>query len=235
MCKLKIIILILFQWPLLSYAAGPMMHVVLGEAWMAQHAPEYDEEQKKLFLLGTLFPDVRYLGTIERKKTHYRHVTLAQIQNEPSPFFRGVLLHSFVDEFREKWIKTNQTTDKIKELQGKRRTTFLKLVEDQILYPSQSWMTIRRFLLTIPEEEKKYGLDDKTLTEWHTLLAIYFTASPEVILIKFGLLEKDIMNIKAVEIKTWSQLLPAYVADRDIQVYVKNLIEDFNQVIRQSA
>ena len=35
-------------------------------------------------IIGTTFTDIRYLGSIERDKTHQKNVTIAMIQNEKS-------------------------------------------------------------------------------------------------------------------------------------------------------
>ena len=216
---------------ILSYAAGPITHVMLGEQWLAKHAPEYTEEQRKLFLLGTVFPDIRYLGTIEREKTHYVKVSLDQVLKEPSAFQRGVLFHSYVDEFREKWIRKYKIENKIKNMDEYRKGTFLKLIEDQILYTRGSWGKFRQFLLSIPEEEKTYGINDKTLTEWHTGLSLYFAASPELLLSQLSMLEKDIMNVKASEIKQWANLLPQYVNQDEMKSHVDKMIAAFQHAI----
>lgn len=235
MSKLKnFILVILLSFYQLSYAAGPVSHIVLGEEWLAHRAPQYTEDEKKLFLLGTLFPDIRYLGTLKREDTHFKNVTLERVQKEPSAFRQGMLFHSFVDEFREKWVKSHHIENKLKHISDyHQRGTFLKLIEDQILYSTMSWGKFCQCLMTIPAEERAYGVDDKTLTEWHTALTFYFAASPSVLLTQIGLFEKDFLNIKAVEIKKWGILLPEYAEDEAMRKHVTGMMAAFKKVIEK--
>lgn len=226
------ILIVLLSFLPLSYAAGPVTHIVLGEEWLAQRAPEYTQEQKKLFLLGTLFPDIRYLGTIKREDTHFKKVSLDKVQKETSIFRQGMLFHSFVDEFREKWIKSHSIEKQLSHITDyHQRGTFLKLIEDQILYSTMSWGKFCQSLMTIPSEERAYGIDEKTLTEWHTALTLYFAASPSVLLTQIGLFEKDFLNMKAAEIKEWGKALPEYAEDETMKQHVSDMMAAFKKEI----
>ena len=234
MSKLKyVMVAVCFFLSFPSYSAGPITHVALGEKWLNSQAPHYTDEQKKLFLLGTVFPDIRYLGVIKREKTHYKGVTLEAIYKTPSPFQQGVLFHSYVDEFREKWIRKHKIDAKIEAMTAYQKHTFLKLIEDQILYSENSWSYFRNYLMTIPPEEKEYGIDDTVLGEWHTGLALYFTASPMVLLLQLGVLEKDILTFKASVIKQWGTLLPQYIERADMQKHVADMMNAFDTNIKK--
>ncbi len=211
-----------------SHAAAPAMHVLLGDRWLAHFAPMYQDTEKKLFLLGTVFPDIRYLGVIQRDKTHFKNVTYQKIKNESSPFQRGMLFHSFVDEFREKFIQRTNIEEKIVEVPLRLRGTFLKLVEDQILQDRKNWSYFRNALITIPEEEKKWGISDSTLGEWHMGLTFYFSTFPSLIFMQLGLLDKNILILDAETVKEWSMLIPKYAASKEMQHHVENLIKAFD-------
>lgn len=232
MSKLKaIIIFLFFIIPLPLYSAGPITHVALGQKWLSYEAPNYTDEQKKLFLLGTVFPDIRYLGVIKREQTHYKGVTLSAIRKTSSPFQQGVLFHSFVDEFREKWVKEHKTEAKLTDVAVNQKHTFLKIIEDQINYSEQSWGSFRQYLMSIPADEKQYGIDDKALSEWHAGLTLYFTASPMVLLTQFSLLEKDIFTIKASAVKQWATLLPEYVERTEMKQHVADMMLAFDKAL----
>lgn len=225
--------ILLLPFPL--YSAGPITHVALGEKWLKLIAPDYTEDQKKEFLLGTVFPDIRYLGVIKREKTHYKGVTLQAIRKADSPFQQGMLFHSFVDEFREKWVKEKGVEKKLTDIAPNQQQFFLKIIEDQILYSEYSWNTFRQYLMTVPPEEKEYGIQDKALNEWHAGLTLYFTVSPELLLVQMGLLEKDILTIKAPVIKQWGALLPEYTARIDMQKHVSEMMDAFEKAIKKQG
>lgn len=231
MSKLKVwmsLSIVLYAYNL--YAAGPITHIVLGERWLQREAPHYTQEQRKAFLLGTVFPDIRYLGTIQREKTHYTAVTLKAVREAHSPFHQGVLFHSFVDEFREQWIRQHRIQDALSDIPTKQRKTFLKIVEDQILYARFSWKNVQMFLNIISTEEKNYGIDEKTLNEWHAGLILYFTASPAVLLTQLGQLDQDVFNVKSATIREWAKKLPLYVQQKKMQDHVEDMIAAFEKV-----
>lgn len=210
------------------FAAAPAMHVTLGGKWLATFAPEYTEEEKKLFLLGTVFPDIRYLGVIRRDQTHYKGMTLEKVYAEQSPFIRGMLFHSFVDEFREHCVRKSGIEKMLKEVPRKQQGTFLKLLEDQILHSTYKWTEFKKFLISIPDDEKKFGLETTSLTQWHTGLSLYFTTTPSNILQQVSLFEQSILTLDAPTIKAWGTLLPKYAEDPQMQKHVAELLQAFD-------
>src|SRR5689334_19456227 len=102
----KIIILVLLSLiSVRALGAGPIMHVALGEYWLEQVCPQYTEEERKLFLLGSVFPDIRYLAQIDRSQTHKKNVHLRQVKATKSTFEQGILFHCYVDDYRKQWLK----------------------------------------------------------------------------------------------------------------------------------
>ncbi|MBN9289212.1 MAG: hypothetical protein J0H47_14900 [Gammaproteobacteria bacterium] len=233
---LFITVMIVSFIPFVVQAAGPIMHVALGERWLALYAPQYTEDEKKLFLLGTVFPDIRYLGVIKRSQSHFKGVTLAKVYESNSPFQRGMLFHSFVDEYREKFVRNSTVEKQFVEVPRHLQGTFLKLVEDQIVHDRQDWAKFRMFLSSIPEEEKIYGIDIQSLTQWHTGLTVYFTTLPSFILTQVSLFDRGILTLDAPTVKLWSTLLPRYATDPKMQKYVDELFLSFEKTLtRKSA
>lgn len=216
-------------------AAGPVMHVVLGERWLSLYAPQYTEEEKRLFLLGTVFPDIRYLGVIKRDQSHFKGITLEKVYHATSPFQRGMLFHSFVDEFREKYVYKSAIEKKFVEIPRALQGTFLKLVEDQIIHDKHDWGKFRVYLSTIPEEEKSFGIDMQSLTQWHTGLTVYFTTMPSFILTQISLFERGILNLDSATVKSWSVLLPKYVNEPVMQKHVESILLGFDIALKQKA
>lgn len=212
------------------------MHVALGERWISLFAPEYTAEEKKAFLLGTVFPDIRYLGVIKRTQTHYKGVSLEKILREKSAFKRGMFLHSYVDEYRDKIVRKKNMRKYIEsKIPDNLQNTFLKLVEDQYLYNQYDWGQFRLFLTSIPEEEKAFGIESKYLMQWHTMLTVYFTAMPSSLLSQFGFFDKSLLMLDADTVKIWSQLLPQYTSDPLMQAYINLVMSSFENELAQYA
>ncbi len=213
-------------------AAGPAMHVALGKEWLALYAPQYTEQEKKLFLLGTVFPDIRYLGVIKRDQSHYKNMTLKKVLEEKKPFMRGIYFHSYVDEHREKYVHEHAPYKKLSDISPSLRGTFLKLIEDEIIHQNQDWTDFRIFLSTIPDEEKILGISNEALTQWHTGLSVYFSTYPSFILAQLSMFDKGILSFDAQTIKTWNVSLPQHVADPDMQKYVRELMSSFDKTMK---
>lgn len=216
-----------------AHAAAPKMHVALGQQWLAKYAPEYTDEEKKLFLLGTVFPDIRYLGVIKRSQSHFKGMTLEKVHQTSSPFLRGMYFHSFVDEYREKFVRNSQIEKKFIEIPRNLQGTFLKLVEDQIIDVKYDWSQFRIYLAAIPEDEKKYDIDLQALTQWHTGLTVYFSTLPSNILTQLSLFEKGILTLDAATVKAWSFLIPKYSSDPMMQKYVDEMLLAFDNHLSQ--
>ncbi len=230
MQKAKAIILIIVGLLSFScYAAGPAMHVTLGEKWLTTFAPEYTDEQKKLFLLGTVFPDIRYLGGVKREQTHYKGMTLEKVYETKSPFMRGMYFHSFVDEFRDRCVRQSGIEKKIADVSRRQQGTFLKLIEDQILHSQYRWPEFKKYLMSIPEDEKKFGIELTSLTQWHTALTLYFSTTPSMILQQVGMFEQNILTLDAATIKNWGLLLPKYAEDPEMKRHVEKLLHAFDK------
>ncbi len=229
---IKVILLAVGLLSSVAYAAGPVMHVALGQRWLAIYAPQYTEEEKKLFLLGTVFPDIRYLGVIKRSQSHFDGVTLEKVAQTTSPFQRGVLFHSFVDEYRDKYVRQKGIEKKIKEVPRSLQGTFLKLIEDQIIHEKNDWAQFRLYLATIPEDEKAYGIDAQSLTQWHTGLTFYFSTLPSFILTQVSLFDKGILTLEAQTVKEWSLLLPKYASDPVMTKYVADMFASFEKTMK---
>src|ERR1700730_4679760 len=117
-------------------AAAPVTHTVLAGKWMKTNC-EFSEEQKAACIVGTLFPDIRYIAKVERSKTHDKNVTLAELRAEKNAFIAGKKLHSFVDEKRAEFIDQKGIYDILTtrfKVPKEHIHTFLKFLEDELLY-----------------------------------------------------------------------------------------------------
>jgi hypothetical protein len=92
---------------------------------------------------------------------------------------------------------------------------------------------MRGYLVTIPEEEKTYGIDIQSLTQWHAGLTLYFTAQPSFILSQISLFEQGVMSLDPQTVKLWSSMIPEYAQKPEFQAFVDGLMKAFDTAYQQ--
>jgi hypothetical protein len=154
--------------------AAPITHIVLTDKIFDKF---FKDKSRKDFFIGTSFPDIRYLKVIDRDKTHYDGLSIADLENDES-FLAGVKFHSILDHAREKYIVENNTYSLCPN--SKYITQSLKTLEDEIFYQHiKDWTIHTEYLNEILQAEKDYGIDEKDLKKWHSLLQQYFQQQPD--------------------------------------------------------
>lgn len=153
--------------------AAPATHVVLADKIFEMY---FHRKDQKDFYIGTSFPDIRYMGVIDREKTHFGNLTLNILQSLP-PFEAGLKLHSLVDKVREDFMKSKGIYSLVPE--SPFITQSLKFFEDKILYGKRSnWDEITPFFKEATEDELSFGLKATDIEKWHKFLQTYFTTGP---------------------------------------------------------
>jgi hypothetical protein len=216
-----------------AYAAAPVTHAVLGLKWIDLHE-QYTDEEKRGFILGTLFPDIRYLGVTSRAETHEKGVTLDTLLAKQSPFSKGKRLHAFVDIEREKLIAKWNIYDKLKDFPEKKyKTTFLKLLEDEILYPRRDWSDIKQYLAIIHPEERILNITDESIEKWHANQLMAFSAKPSDNLRMLAKMHKHFAGVPSEILLQWADLLPKYAENKEMIEYVDKLINEFDNIFQK--
>src|SRR3989344_5759752 len=83
--------------------AAPITHIVLADKVFDEYFPNLSKDK---FLVGTSFPDIRYLRVIKREQTHPKNITLSDIKSVES-FNGGLLFHILIDRVRENYMQEN--------------------------------------------------------------------------------------------------------------------------------
>lgn len=149
--------------------AAPITHIALTEKIFDKF---FKNKTRKDFFIGTSFPDIRYLKVIDRDKTHYDNLSVSDLVNDKS-FSAGVKFHSILDHARKKFIVENDTYSLCPK--SKYITQSLKILEDEIFYQHvKDWSIYIDYLNEILQSEKDYGIAEKDLKKWHSLLQQYF-------------------------------------------------------------
>ncbi|MFH0898748.1 MAG: zinc dependent phospholipase C family protein [bacterium] len=155
---------------------APITHIVF--AIHALKGPFYNKSPKK-FIIGTCFPDIRYLVKIPRTVTHpEQKISIKMIKREPSDFKAGWLFHCWLDQQR-KFFFTHQkqlSPYEIKIL----RFRGAKIYEDILFYNDiRQWPTIIDYLNIIIPDEIRPKISLENVQMWHNILQIYFEKQPQ--------------------------------------------------------
>jgi lipopolysaccharide export LptBFGC system permease protein LptF len=215
-------------------AAGPITHAYLAEKWI-HYRERFDVEESGTFMRGTLFPDIRYLGVISRNETHLKNVSLKDLVQDKNLFSKGKKLHSFIDEEREKMVVQWNIYEKLKNIPGQKYiSTFLKLLEDEILFSKSNWANVKKSLKIVDNHEKSSKISIENLVKWHQLLGKSFSVSPSKNLELLSKRDKYLFNIPPKVVRRWNKILPKLAKDPEIQDYVSNLITHFDIVFKKT-
>lgn len=235
---MKAIILCLFSYLCFLFfelkAAMPMTHVYLAELWLEYNNPSYDNLQKREFILGNLFPDIRYLGNISRNDTHEKGVTLNRIRNAESPFLAGKRLHSYIDEKREILVESLKIYPKLEEVIGNKKQLFtlLKLLEDSLLYDFIQRYEVVKYLTHTSNEELVLA-DGNDVLKWHLFLSFYFTFSPKTTLNYAVASGKSFFGLTHDNLKVWYDNFEALKRSEFIQGYFRKMVKQFTLDFKQ--
>lgn len=204
--------------------AAPATHIHSAELWMRSY-PFEEEEEQMAFIAGTLFPDIRYLGSISRQETHEEGVTASKIRKTSNAFIAGKRLHAFVDEKRETFVKKCKVYSHLKKISKKERVLFLKLLEDEILWDRTDTVFAGKALSKVYPEEIKTGLSQEDIELWHQTMIDCFTIRPSDFLHALSKEDKGFLKANAKTVKEWSDLIPVFANDPYFVQYVEDLLD----------
>ncbi|QQG41289.1 MAG: hypothetical protein HYV90_03905 [Candidatus Woesebacteria bacterium] len=150
--------------------AGPVTHVTLAVKVFNKY---FRGRNIGEFVIGTSLPDIRYLGVIDRDKSHFENIVFDDLTNLSS-FEAGLKLHSLVDSIREEYLINNKyyslfpASDVL--------TQAAKVFEDRLLYDKLSnWDEINSYFDVVYKDELNLGISEAAINKWHKILKRYFS------------------------------------------------------------
>jgi len=154
--------------------AAPATHIIFAEKFLDNNP----SLSRKEFILGTSFPDIRYLGVIQREETHLSPITPELLHDVARPFMAGVAFHNHIDLLRKSyWEDSGLLTDLP---QSPYISQALKVYEDMILYDNcTNWSEIGGYFNTVLDEEVDFNISSANIARWHKMLQAYLASKPD--------------------------------------------------------
>lgn len=154
----------------------PATHILTAETAYPAH---FSHLKHADFVLGTVFPDIRYPARIDRDLTHIHEITLSEMGQE-SPFQAGLLFHTYVDDFWNQYIRNY--ANELFAIIPHTRPAFhaLKILQDIYLYDQfDRWADVVGWLEMILDEELTFGASEELVRRWHEMLQSLLSKPPE--------------------------------------------------------
>ena len=152
-----------------------MTHLYLGEKYCDAH--HFSEEEKEAFLVGTLFPDIRYITHLPREQTHPPTSSLMEVREGQTPFEQGVHFHVWVDNVREEFAIQSGIYEKIIPYADGHPATLLKFIEEEILGGFYDPLPYSYIFSTPFDEELLYATSQQVY-KWHMMIQLTVRYSP---------------------------------------------------------
>lgn len=204
-----------------AYTAAPLTHLYLGDVFLKH----YHVEDRKAFLLGNIYPDIRYMSKISRTKTHKKNVTLEEIIHEKDSFKKGCLLHSYVDVLRESIVEKLHIYDMIHPYDRGYKSKLLKFVEDEYLFQRCSTAEYVQMNAVPIIQEFQHNLQLLDLRKWHFYISGYLTIRPSTQMYLLSMATKEIFGIPSHIIFNWSSEIPILASDPYLIKYTKYMLD----------
>lgn len=155
--------------------AAPFSHIHYGLERFAESG--WSPDELRAFVRGTVFPDIRYMGTVSRETTHKRDVTTAMVSAESEPFQRGVLAHSYVDWRQKQLVDATELPRIVGDSYAARSA--LKLIEDVAVYQlRRDWSELAQCFIGASLASELAYVSADTIASWDAALCAYLAESP---------------------------------------------------------
>jgi hypothetical protein len=214
-------------------AAGPVTHALLADHFFRIYPDKYDDVSKAAFRAGTLFPDIRYICHLSREDTHFDSVTIEDVFKEPSPFIAGMKFHSLVDKIRENFVINGGYYELLSSLNIEHSASYLKLLEDEIAYPSVDKGPWKEIVKAVHPDEEQWSVDPESLKKWHYLLDLSFSYYPSTLLFFAHLRGNGLLTIPASEVAIWYDTFENMSQSPEIKTYVNDLFQMFSSKLQK--
>ncbi len=209
-------------------ASMPYGHILFADLW--HQATDSDSDYDEV-IIGTLYPDIRYIAGLDRDETHEIGISLEDVETAESSFEQGRLLHCWVDEVRDSFVEEEGLYDDLEGLPMAHRSTFIKLLEDEIYYDQWNWSEARRCILGMMPQELTAELEADKVSEWYQLVRLYLSQRPSKLMHRMASSGKSYRGITHDVFALWMVRLPKLAKDPKAREAAQRLREHMEEQI----
>jgi hypothetical protein len=210
------------------FCAGPVMHLWVAERFCSIYGIE-DPKIIKEIIIGTEFPDIRYISSLKREETHFNITDIKEVWNCLTPFELGMRLHSWLDNVRESFI-SKTVYDEVSLFSHNFSATLLKFIEEEGLsdiYDGSKW----GYLFEEPLPQEVYLVNEDTVLRWHNILYYSLWLRPSCLLFVQSY-RSPAFGIPVEILYEWSCALPALKNRPIFQEHFQSLIKYIEDKLR---
>jgi hypothetical protein len=175
--------------------ASQVAHVVYSQKYLEKNPCKGSE----LFILGSLFPDLRRVTEgITRKDTHMHFVNIDLDFGKLDLFKAGWKFHAWCDMRREEILNKYN----FYSLRGASAIDpTAKLLEDELVYDKyKNWEKLRYILNNPPIIQTNLDVPQETIERWYAILAKYFEKKPDDKTMKIFISKQSVLKDEVEEI-----------------------------------
>lgn len=207
--------------------ATPVTYVYFAEKWMDHHHSEYSSEEKSAFVLGVVFPDIRYLNIRMPKEPDPMSISYDQVVSAETPFEKGRLFHYYFSRIRNEIIASYDVYNELSSVPTEQRDLLLMLLEDHTYYEEIDKEKVKRHFSKVIEAEEYTGVPHHTLRTWHRIVCQYYGMSPFSIVYRLRQFGFGMFGATKETVAEWSREFPALLESDTFQTYIATLEERF--------
>ena len=213
------------------FSAGPVLHL-----WVAERFCEIngitDKDTLKEIIVGTEFPDIRYITHGPRELTHPMISDLKEVYQSATPFVTGMKLHAWLDITRENFISQEVYAAIAAHSEGFSET-LLKFTEEEMLadfYDGRQWSS--HFDKALPEELA--FAPEETVVKWHGFVQWSMAARPSWLLWAQSY-RGPAFGISASTLYNWSYLIPKLKGEQIFQDHLHTLMAHIETELQKAS
>ncbi len=229
---IKIITLILVILNSNLFAAGPFSHIMFADLYLqAVYPNKYllssEDRKKNEYLMGALFPDIRYLGVIQREETHSQNNDYNNMSLNAG-FLAGVHHHAFVDLQRERFAGVYGIYKYLDGIEQQDKAAFLKLVEDEIFFKNSNSKYRATYSISL-SSIKHFKIYDQKIKEWYELMDQYLILGPSKFIEIMAGKNLNYFGISPKKLSLWSKKIKQYADNPKFIKYCDKLLSLFEE------
>jgi hypothetical protein len=155
---------------------APILHIALALLVL----PLLPDKNPREFIVGAGFPDIRYLGVIERQKSHKTNPSWHSIKRERSSFKAGMEFHALVDIMHDDYMSRHNVYH-IMPKECRRNPNFLKFFEDLLVHQTidkTTWKNVAEYFNVPLKEELALVNNTHAINIWHDSIKRYIATKP---------------------------------------------------------